>query len=111
MTENRTQPGPIRRQAARLAQLGLVASCEPNIDRTRYTITTTAGDVATYPREQVPAYLDGLAHAAWIQEVARTQQQGKATGARQAARAVILDRVRATDPRRPPFVEPTPPAS
>lgn len=67
MTENREHPGRIRRQAARLAQLGIVEWCVPNRDRTRYTIRTVAGDVATYPREQVPAYLDGLAHAAWVQ--------------------------------------------
>lgn len=107
MSENRTQPGPIRRQAARLAQLGLVESCVPNRDRTRYTIVTAAGDTATYPREQVPAYLDGLAHAAWITEKAREQVAKREP---RPVRLAALEPQPIPEADRPVFLDPFGPA-
>lgn len=60
-----THTGAIRRRAARLAQQGIIRSCQPSQDATRYTVVTAAGDVSIVQRRDMPAYLQGLAHGAF----------------------------------------------
>lgn len=65
-TASDTDQGVLRRRAARLAQLGVLRSCEPDHPErpTTYTIVTAGGDVVDVERQAMPAYLSGLAHGA-----------------------------------------------
>lgn len=64
---SRTDQGVLRRQAARLAQQGLILSCVPDNEHAPavYDVTTTMGDRSRVPRAMLPYYLDGVAHGAY----------------------------------------------
>lgn len=59
-----THRGVLRRRLNRFAQLGLVTSWDYDEHRDAYTVILATGDVAHLPRQQMPAYLHGLAQGA-----------------------------------------------